>query len=426
MSKYDYDLVIVGGGMVGASLALALSNTHLKIALVESFAPQADDHPSYDSRAIALSYGSKEILATLGLWDALVADTVTPITDIHVSDRGHFGVTRINATNEQVEALGYVVEASVMGRAMNSRITTLQNLTLICPAKVTAIDIGADVAQLSVTQHDQTRSITTRLVVAADGGNSTVASLLQAKTWNASYHQTAIIANITTDQAHRGFAYERFTNSGPLALLPNRAPPFMDGVEEGDCRWSLVWTANDDQVDEIMTLDDEAFKQRLQQRFGKRAGKIIKVTPRSAYPLRLQFVREFARPRVAFIGNAAHILHPVAGQGFNLGLRDVAALAEVISAAATQGEDPGTLTIMQRYQQWRRKDYMRVAAMTHSMVKLFSTDNRLAVISRDIGLLLMELFPPLRKVLTKQTMGLMGRQTRLLRGLTLGESHEKL
>ncbi len=420
MKQYDYDLVIVGGGMVGASLAYALQHTSLKIALIEAYAPQASDHPSYDSRAIALSYGSKEILNTLGVWQRMVEDTVTPITNIHVSDRGHFGATRISAENESVDALGYVVEAGVMGRAMNPGLAEMANLTMLCPAKVINIATHQHIAELTVEQGDNIETVTTRLVVASDGGNSSIARLLNARTWNGRYDQTAIIANVTTDQPNNGYAFERFTESGPMAMLPNRAPAWMDGHEDGDYRWSLVWTVHDHQVDEIMALNDDEFIARMQARFGKRAGRVLSVTPRSAYPLRLQFIREFAQPRVAFIGNAAHIIHPVAGQGYNLGLRDAAALAEVISAAAEHGEDPGTLTVMKHYQRWRKGDYLRVAGMTNSMVKLFSTDNTLAVIARDIGMVLLDLFPPARRLLTHQTLGILGKQTKLARGVPLG------
>jgi 2-octaprenyl-6-methoxyphenol hydroxylase len=244
---------------------------------------------------------------------------------------------------------------------------------------------------------------------------------LGARTFDLGYTQTAVIANAVTDREHGNVAFERFTNSGPLALLPNTAPQWMDGNETGERRWSVVWTVHNHEVEEHLSLDDTAFIARLQARFGQRAGKILSVTPRAAYPLKLQFVRDHVRHRLAFIGNAAHLIHPVGGQGLNLGLRDVAVLAEVLVNAARNGRDPGTMETLKDYARWRRADYIRVAGFTDSLTRIFSTDFRPLVVARNLGMLAMDLLPPLRRLFTRQAMGINGRQPRLALGLPVKE-----
>ncbi|MDH5785398.1 MAG: 2-octaprenyl-6-methoxyphenyl hydroxylase [Chromatiales bacterium] len=415
----DFDLLIVGGGMVGASLAHALKALPLRIGIIEAYPLHDEKQPSFDSRAIALSYGSRRIFDTLGVWQAMVAETVTPITRIHVSDRGHFGSVRMDAAEEGVEALGYVAEASVIGRALAANLGELPNVELICPATLSDVQISDEQASVTVEQGGVLRELTAKLLVAADGGRSTVRELLGARTFRLGYGQTAIIANVTTERGHGGIAYERFTDSGPLALLPNNAPAWMEDGESGDKRWSLVWTVRDRDVEEHRALSDALFISRLQKRLGKRAGRILSATPRHAYPLGLEYVRDHVRHRLAFIGNAAHLIHPVAGQGFNLGLRDVAALAEVLMEAVSAQHDPGLLETLQRYAKWRRPDYLRVMGMTDTLARTFSNDFTPLVVARNLGMVAMDLIPPLRRLLTHQAMGVNGRQSRLARGVTL-------
>jgi 2-octaprenyl-6-methoxyphenol hydroxylase len=414
----DFDVLIVGGGMVGASLAHALKTVPLRIGIIEAFPLHDDQQPSYDSRAIALSYGSRRIFESLGVWQAMEAETVTPITRIHVSDKGHFGAVRLDAGEEGVAALGYVAEASVIGRAL-ADLTALPNVELLCPASLTDIQIDESQARVTINIKGEAREITASLVVAADGGRSTVRERQGAKTFKLGYGQTAVIANVVTDREHGGTAYERFTASGPLALLPNRAPAWMDDQQSGEHRWSLVWTVRDAEVEEHLQLDDAQFLARLQQRLGRRAGRVLSVSSRHAYPLGLEYVRDHVRPRLAFIGNAAHLIHPVAGQGFNLGLRDVAVLAEVLAEAAVEQRDPGLMETLQGYARWRRPDYLRVLGMTDGLARIFSNDVRALVIARNLGMVAMDLLPPARRLLTHQAMGMIGRQSRLARGLSL-------
>lgn len=422
----DYDLLIVGGGMVGASLAHALKGSGLRIALIEAVPLYEENQPSYDARAIALSWGSRRIFEGMGVWQAMEQEMVTPIRTIKVSDRGHFGATRMQASEEGVEALGYVAEAAVIGRVLASGLSALPEVELFCPAALETINVEEDAARVTIRQGDELRTLTARLVVAADGGRSTVREQLGAKTFRLGYGQTAVIASVVTDRPHHDVAYERFTDSGPLALLPNTAPSWMNGAEAEDRRWSVVWTVHDREVEEHLALDDEAFLARLQARLGRRAGRLLSVSPRSAYPLGLQYVRDHVRHRLAFIGNAAHLIHPVGGQGFNLGLRDVAVLAEVLVQAAREQRDPGAIKTLQGYARWRRADYVRVFSFTDSLVRTFSNDFRPLVMARNVGMVAMDLLPPLRRLFTRQAMGVNGRQPRLALGLSLSESEQEV
>jgi 2-octaprenyl-6-methoxyphenol hydroxylase len=415
----DYDILVIGGGMVGASLAHALKDSGLRIGLIEAVALHDADQPSYDSRAIALSWGSRRIFEGMGIWAAMAREGVTAIRTIKVSDRGHFGATRMEAGEEGVEALGYVAEAAVIGRALAGDLAALPNVELFCPARLSDIAIDGDAARVTIEQQGTQRELRARLVVAADGGRSTVRERLGARTFDLGYGQTAVIANVVSDRPHCNIAYERFTESGPLAMLPNTAPSWMEGAEAGERRWSLVWTVHDHEVAEHLALTDAAFLERLQQRLGRRAGRLLSVTPRCAYPLKLQYVRDHVRPRLAFIGNAAHLIHPVGGQGFNLGLRDVAVLAEVLATAAQQGGDPGSMETLRGYAAWRRPDYIRVMGFTDGLARTFSSDFRPLVAARNLGMVAMDLVPPVRRLFTRQAMGVNGRQPRLALGLTL-------
>ncbi len=402
-----YDLIIIGGGMVGASLAIALGGGPLRIALLEAVPFRADAQPSYDDRAIALAYGTRRIFAGMGVWDALGAET-TPIHSIHISDRGHFGFTRLDCRDEGVEALGYVAVSRAMGAVLADRLEQLPNVQVLCPAPVTNVVIGSDHAEVVIDDGAQSRRLTAKLVVAADGANSQVRDWLGIATQRWEYGQTAVITNITPQRPHNHRAYERFTTSGPLALLP---------MSENRC--SVVWTVRSQDADGILGLDEAAFLAALQARFGGRLGDFLRVGVRRAYPLMMVRAKEHVRTRLALIGNAAHTLHPVAGQGFNLGLRDVAVLAEVLSDAAAAGRDIGDLEVLQAYAQWRRRDHFKMIAFTDGLARVFA--NPLAPLRalRNAGLLAVDLMPFVKHTLTRHTMGLAGKLPRLARGLSL-------
>ena len=405
----DYDILIIGGGMVGASLACALAGSGLRLAIVEAVPLRADEQPSYDDRSIALAYGSRCIFAGMGLWDDLRHE-VTPIRTIHVSDRGHFGITRLRAEEQGVDALGYVVENRALGRLFAARLEASADVDLLCPARLEALEFGERAVAASVEVDGARRLLRAALVVGADGGRSLVRRLAGVATRQWDYGQSAVIANVTPARRHGHVAYERFTDSGPLAMLPM-----------GGNRCSLVWTVRRGDEEALLALDDAAFLARLQDRFGRRLGTLRKVGRRHVYPLRLIRAAYRMPSRLALIGNAAHTLHPIAGQGFNLGLRDVAVLAEVLWQARARGEDPGCPATLGRYQAWRRQDQRRVVALTDGLVRLFSNRLPPLALARNLGLAALECMAPLRRGLARQFMGLSGRQPRLARGLPPGE-----
>jgi 2-octaprenyl-6-methoxyphenol hydroxylase len=406
MSSQHYDLVIVGGGMVGASLAIALAGRGLRMALIEAHQPDAESQPSYDDRAIALAYGTRRIFEAIGVWPRL-AEAATPIRDIHVSDRGHFGFTRLSASEEGVPALGYVVTARDLGRVLLERLPRIDGLDIIAPASLLRFDNGDDVVQLEVERNGVVTTLTTRLLVGADGINSTIREQLDLPVSRWAYGQSAVVTNITPSKSHRHVAYERFTDTGPVALLP---------MSEDRC--AVVWTVREEQVDEVLAWDDATFLAAFQRRFGYRLGTFRRVGRRAAYPLQLLRAHESVRGRVAVIGNAAHTLHPIAGQGFNLGIRDVAALAEVVVAA--HDGDIGAAAVLQDYERWRLDEQRSVALATDGLARLFSNPLGPLRIGRNLGLLAMEYVPGARHALARAAMGLSGRQPRLARGVSLG------
>lgn len=406
--KQKYDIVIIGGGMVGASLACALlpacEEQELNIAVIEAFAlpdnGSLEYQPSYDSRATALAYGSRTLYEKMGVWGALKAH-VAPIKQIHVSDRGHFGVTRLNAEQEGVPALGYVVENQWLGRVLLERLQQpdAARVDFICPASVVDIETGQHSMDVLVEQQGTTHRIASELVVMADGGRSALREKMGISYAYTTYEQHAVIANISPDREHQSVAYERFTDTGPMALLPLE----NDGSHH---RCGLVWTIPDDQIDEIMALSDQDFIARLHERFGYRAGNFIKVGERHAYPLKLVLAEEQVRRGLVVLGNAAHALHPIAGQGYNLALRGVVALADKLLEARKQKVSLGDLSVLQAFYEQQRLDQQRTIGFSDQTMKLFSNANPLLALGRNVGLQLMDICPPARTLFARSAMGL--------------------
>ncbi len=409
----DYDVVIVGGGLVGGSLACALAGGGLRVAVVEAATAQAPrgalvggaPPAQYDERVIALSLASRRIFEGLGIWPAL-AGAAEPIRHVHVSDRGHYGFAHLDAADEGVSALGYVAPARAIGTAIEGRLIRADGVELLRPARLGGLRIQAQHADLEVAVDGVSRLLRTRLVVAADGGDSVVRKRLKLGVREHRYGYDAIISTVTPDRPQPGTAYERFTRSGPLAMLP------MTGG-----RWSVVWTAHERDTPAILALDDAAFLATLQRRFGGRLGVLTKPGRRIAYPLRLVLAREITRPRVALVGNAAHTLHPVAGQGFNLGLRDVAELADLLITAQRTGRDPGGPAVLNGYRRRRGPDQRAVALVTDTLARLFVNPFPPVRAARDAGMLALDLCPTARHALARRFMGLGGRLPRLARGL---------
>ncbi len=393
--------------MVGASLAHAVSGQGLRIGVIEAWPFDSSAQPSFDDRVLALSWGSRIILQAMGVWDDIQV-AAEPILNIHISDRGHFGFTRLNHLDEGVEALGYVVTARALGQALLPDLVNHDAIKMICPARLKSFAVSDRDVEVRIGQDDGELVLNTRLLVAADGGDSLVRQFLSIPLKEKSYGQTAIIANLRAEQAHRGIAYERFTNTGPLALLPMC-----------DDRLSMVWTAKDDQVAELMALRDEAFLLRLQDRFGYRLGRLSELGKRVAYPLRLRQAVEQVSSRVALIGNAAHAIHPVTGQGFNLGLRDVAVLADLVSDAAQRGQDPGDIELLKEYESWRKKDQNSVAMITDSLARFFANPFGPLRLVRNLGMVGLDVVPSMKHLVARQFMGLNGRLPRLARGISL-------
>jgi 2-octaprenyl-6-methoxyphenol hydroxylase len=408
MMTSDYDLLIIGGGLVGASLACALDGLGLRIGLVEAAPLTVSQHPSYDDRTLALAQGTRRIFQTLGLWEALAA-TATPIRRIHISERGGPGFARLDSREEGVDALGYVVEARRIGAALLARLPTLSGVELLCPARLERVILEPEAASATIRlREERTVELRARLLVAADGANSPVREQLGVAALRWDYGQQAIIANVTPALPHDNVAYERFTAEGPVAFLPM-----------SDNRCAVVCTVNEAEVAAVMDLDDAGFLALLSERFGDRLGPLLRVGRRQAYPLFLLKSREHARARVAFIGNAAHTLHPLAGQGFNLGIRDVAALAEVIADAHRAGRDIGDLRVLNRYADWRRWDQRRTIAFTDALNRLFANPLLPVRAARHLGLLAFDLLSPAKHWFARQAMGLDGRLPKLARGLAL-------
>jgi len=413
----DFDVIIVGGGLVGASLACALASanlkTVLKIAVIENYKFDDTQQPSFDSRTVALSYSSKEIFNSLGLWAAIENLGACAIKEIHISDRDHLGLSHLRASEQGANALGFVVENQYLGVALHQRIKTFDNIHLFCPVVVNTFSVNANSAEVEVTSKGKSLTLNAKLLVAADGGQSFIRDQANVKTTAKDYRQTAIITNVACDKPHNNIAYERFTDSGPLALLP------LNDSSDISNRYSLVWTLKNNQLDHYLALDDESFLVALQQRFGDRAGRFIKTGKRLSYPLSLMQTKETVRARLAIIGNAAHMVHPVAGQGFNLGLRDVASLAQIVVDAQQQQNDIGDLYYLQQYASWRQRDLIQTTLTTDSLVRLFTTKFPPVVVARNMALLALDMLPGLKKQIGRQAMGFVGKVTRLARGLPL-------
>ena len=403
-APHAYDVAIVGGGLVGASLALALAGAARRVLLIEGVAPDASAQPSFDERTTALGNASRRIFEGLGVW-ADLAPAAAPIRAIHVSDAGHFGAARLAAEAQQVEAFGYVITNRDIGAALWRALRSAATVTLRVPARVTAVEVAPDGAAVTVQDgagNDEV--VTARLLVAADGAQSLVRAATGIDSAVADYGQVAITAAVAADRPNDGTAYERFTPDGPVAVLP---------LHSGG--YGTVWACSEQQAAHLLALDDAAYLAALQARFGWRIGRLRRVGTRASYPLRLSRAAATVGVRTVLIGNAAQGLHPVAGQGFNLGLRDAALLAEHIAAAP----DPGDPELLARYSRARAADRGGVVRFTDTLVRVFGS--RLPGISvlRDLGLVLFDLSPPAKRALARVSLGFGGPTPRLARGLTL-------
>ena len=406
ISKPDnyYDLVIVGGGMVGASfccaLEQALGDTSLSILVIEAISPNANTtkQSSFDARSTALSFGSRKFLEGIDLWEEL-DDAVSAIHEIQVSDRGRLGCVEINRDEQGVEALGYVVENKRLGQVLNARLNESKKISLLCPALVSSVKATEKGMQLGLNHGDTETNVDASLVVLADGGKSPVCEQLGIAQSIERYDQHALIANIVLEKPHQHVAFERFTDTGPLAVLPLQS---IDGKNRG----SLIWTLSVEQAAQYRELNKEKLLPLLQERFGYKLGKILEIGEAFVYPLSLCIAKEQVRPGLALLGNVAHTLHSVAGQGLNLALRDTRALVDVLIDAKQQGLGLGEMNVLLEYVARQEADQATTTAFTHNITKLFSSNNEAKVWLRKFGLVAIELVPTLRRGLAERAMGL--------------------
>lgn len=398
--RSNYDLLIIGGGLAGNCLALALKDSGLRLAVIEAATrDQRRESPAGD-RALALAHGTVMMLDALGVWQG-VKSKATPIERIHISDQGHFGKTRLAAEEEGVAALGYVIAARDIEQHVADQVE-LAGCDPLCPARVAGLVSGRNSVTVSLNTDRQTLDLSAKLLVGADGGNSTVRKLLAIEQQQTDYRQTAIVTTVKPDIDHQNTAYERFTASGPLAMLP-----------AGDGQCAVVWTRSREQAEALLSVDENEFIAQLQQCFGYRLGELKLTEPRRAFPLTLIRAQRMVAGRSVIVGNAVHQLHPVAGQGFNLGLRDVAQLAEMLIQRHWRGGDIGAAEFLADYATERQRDHDRVIGFTDNVVKIFSNDWLPMAAIRNSGLLLLDQLPSAKGYLARYAMGLAGRLPRI-------------
>ncbi|GGC62729.1 2-octaprenyl-6-methoxyphenyl hydroxylase [Marinobacter halophilus] len=405
----DTDLIIAGGGLAGATLALALARVvpELRVTVVESFplSPEAlpeDYQPSYDARSTALAWGSRLIFEELGLWSAL-SEHATPIHHIHVSDRGRFGATRLNAQDHGQSALGYVADNRWMGLCL-MRALLATEVSWQAPAEVVGMTNTPSGVSVRIRKDGEEHSLTGQCLVVADGGRSSLREQLGFVTRSEDYGQHALIANVSTAEPHRFTAFERFTEAGPMALLPHGSPARAENQS------ALVWTLTDSALEQVLALSDEDKCRKLQERFGWRLGRFTRIGECHHYPLKLITVDEAVRPGVALVGNAAHALHPVAGQGFNLALRGLITLVEQFRRAVTEGIALGDLAILGEYQRLHRQDWQQTVQFSDSLIRIFGQSLPPLALARDTGLVGLDLVPGAKRWFARKAMGTGGRK----------------
>ena len=400
------DIVISGGGMVGLSLGLALAQGGFRTVVADIAPPAIQLDPRFDGRVSALAYASIRMYRALGVWEALEKDA-QPIREILVTDGApgraaspfslHFDAAEVGAPQ-----LGAIVENRHIRVALQARAALEPNLIQIAPAAVTRVDRAATSVTAALANGE---SVAAALAIAADGRVSPLRDAAGIKTIGWSYPQIGIVATVEHERPHNGVAYEHFLPAGPFAILP------MTGS-----RSSLVWTEEKTKAPALLALDEDRFNEELARRFGAHLGAVKVTGPRWSYPLSFHIARDFVKPRFALAGDCAHGIHPIAGQGLNLGLKDAAALAEVLLDAARLGQDIGALDVLKRYERWRRFDSVTLAASTDALNRLFSNDIAPLRALRDIGMGIVDSIGPARRFFMRHAGGDVGKLPRLMRG----------
>ncbi len=405
MKTEPYDLIISGGGMVGASLACAMAAYQFRVALIEAIDYGSTKQPSFDNRALALTYSSGQIFRNLGVWTNLSNAQATPIRYIEVSDEAAGGCVRLQCQDVGQEALGWNVAARAMGNQLFNRLDASENIFVFSPMVLQNIKINRDGVRADVARSDGqlAAQLYAKLLIVADGSNSSLSERFDFHPTRIRYRQSALVCRVETERANRGGAFEHFTRSGPLALLPF-----------GETGYSVVWTQEPDELKKTMQQSRQEFIQHLQQRMGHFAGPFqMLVGERKTYPLTLGHLKKFVRPRIVVVGNASHTVHPVAGQGFNLALRDVAALAQLLKDHRKRGWDIGNYDVLVKYERWRIRESNSVTGFTDSMIRIFANDRPGLTHARSWGLDLLRTLPPVKRRILQRTMGLYGKQPQL-------------
>jgi 2-octaprenyl-6-methoxyphenol hydroxylase len=394
MSVLDFDVFIVGGGLVGCALAQALRHSSLKIGMSDVVSPDVKIQQEYDARALAMAYRSHLILKQLELWENL-SPYAAIVKHVHVSEKGKLGMTRVDAEKEGVPALGYVLEMPNLNRVFLEALKKIKNLTGFVPCDVRSMQRDENGITLFLQHQDnQVQTVRTRLLVIASGARSTLRDALGITTQQYEYGQNALVVNVGLDKSLQDWAYERFTPNGPIACLPLRKQSA-----------TMVWTVKSSQITEVFAAPDKIFQADLQKTFGYRAGNITWIGKRQTYPLHLQVANEQIRDRIVIMGNAAHNLHPVGAQGFNLSLRDVMRLAQTIQEAFQTGEDFSSFPVLEKYLNQSLADQNRMIQYTHYLVKCFSNENLGLSFLRSSALSSLDFLPPLKSFIAEHNMG---------------------
>lgn len=406
MTEQNVDILIVGGGLVGAALALALRHLPLQVGLIEAKPTTELLKSDYDVRAIALTHASQKILQSLDLWQGLKEHSVA-LQQVHVSYQGHFGASRFNAKDNHVDALGYVVEAPWLYHVLNETLNTTQAIQF-CPAQIQALQAVEDGWKATVKQDEKLVTVITKLLIAADGANSSLRQMLAIPATTKDYGQSALMTNISVSRPQPHVAYERFLKNGALAILPI-----------GGDRYKLVITAAKDLIAELMGKTAEDFLQTMQTKFGYRLGKFLQSGKRWVYPLQQVYAEKQTATNVIVMGNAAHTLHPIAAQGFNLSLQDIATFADLVTNAFANQESWHSARVLKLYAELTQEQQRITRGLTEGLVYAFNTDWFPLSLLRSLGLVMIDTLPFIKKPLSQQLMGLGGKVSRMARGIRL-------
>lgn len=399
----DYDVVIVGAGIVGATLACALAVSKLRIAIIEHELPVPAPSADFDLRVSAITPGSRVILDGVGAWVGIAQQRVCPVEQMHVWDAGGTGAIHFDSADIGEPHLAYIIENNAIRAALIERIRRCSNAELCCPRDVDTVDVADSRVEVRLTDGTQ---ISARVVIGADGPRSRVRQQARIDLTAWGYAQQAIVATVGTEQPHAHTAWQRFLSTGPLAFLP---------LADGRC--SIVWSVDSEQASSLLAQEDAQFLESLATAFGDRLGAVVSTGVRIAFPLQRAHAKRYVDSRIALIGDAAHTVHPLAGQGVNLGLLDAAVLAEVLIDADSAGRDIGSVSILRRYERWRKGDNLAMLAVTDGLKRLFGNSMEALARVRNLGLDVTDSVRPVKNMFMRRAAGLEGDLPRLARGL---------